>query len=103
MVRLRNKNKPYNEANRKEYKMAKNIESNDSTNENIENEVTTESLKTKIITTLKKAAVPVLAITGVALGAWANSRVGEVEEYLSHDLEIALADEVLDSGDDSEL
>lgn len=85
--------------------MAKNIESNDSTdNENIENEVTTESLKTKIITTLKKAAVPVLAITGVVLGAWANSRVGEVEEYLSHDLEIALADEVLDGGElDSEL
>ena len=84
--------------------MAKNIESNDSTNENVENvEVTTESLKTKMITTLKKAAVPVLAVTGVALGAWANSRVGEVEEYLSHDLEIALADEVLDSGDDSEL
>ena len=84
--------------------MAKNIESNDSNNENIDNEVTTESLKTKIVAVLKKAAVPVLAVTGVALGAWANSRVGDVEEYLSHDLEIALADEVLDSGDvDSEL
>lgn len=86
--------------------MAKNIESNDSTNnENVDNvEATGVALKTKIITTLKKAAVPVLAITGVALGAWANSRVGDVEEYLSHDLEIALADEVLDSGDvDSEL
>ncbi|HMR73243.1 MAG TPA: hypothetical protein PKD68_04520 [Candidatus Saccharibacteria bacterium] len=85
--------------------MAKNIESNDSTNnENIDNiEVTTESLKTKIITTLKKAAVPVLAVTGVALGAWANSRVGEVEEYLSHDLEIALADELIGGDLDSEL
>ena len=86
--------------------MAKNIESNDSTNnENVENvEVTTESLKTKIVAVLKKAAVPVLAVTGVALGILANSRVGEVEEYLSHDNEYTSDDDALISGDlDSEI
>lgn len=85
--------------------MAKNIESNDSTNnENVDNvEATGVALKTKIIATLKKAAVPVLAITGVALGAWANSRVGEVEEYLSHDNEYTSDDELIGGDLDSEL